>query len=126
MEIVAQDGMSVVLSTHLIADLERVCDHLVVIAASRVQLAGEATDLLATHCRLSGPRRDPSTLPSGQVVIKESHTDKQTTLLVRSVQAVLDPSWKVKPVTLDDLVLAYMSNQHRPARAHRPDLEIVR
>jgi ABC-2 type transport system ATP-binding protein len=126
MEIVAQGGMSVVLSSHLVADLERVCDYLVILAAARVQLAGEVTDLLATHYRLSGPRRDPSTLPSGQVVIEESHTDKQTTLLVRSQQPVLDPSWSVKTVTLDDLVLAYLSNQRRPERRQRPDLEVIR
>jgi ABC-2 type transport system ATP-binding protein len=126
MEIVAQGGMSVVLSSHLIADLERVCDYLVILAAARVQLAGEVTDLLATHYRLSGPRRDPSTLPAGQVVIEESHTDKQTTLLVRSEQPILDPNWNVKPVTLDDLVLAYLSHQRRPERWQRPDLEVVR
>jgi ABC-2 type transport system ATP-binding protein len=118
--------MSVVLSSHLIADLERVCDYLVILAAARVALAGEVTDLLATHYRLSGPRRDTSTLPSGQVVIEESHTDKQTTLLVRSEQPILDPSWNLKPVTLDDLVLAYLSNQRRPERWQRPDLEVVR
>ncbi len=124
MEIVAGGGVSVVLSSHLVADLERVCDYLVVLVDSHVQLAGDVTDLLATHWRLSGPRRDSTTLPSGQVVIEESNTDKQTTVLVRSEQPVLDPSWSVKPVTLDDLVLAYLSMPRRKAR--RPDMEIVR
>ena len=58
MEIVAEHGVSVVLSSHLIADLERVCDYLVVLVASQVRLAGEVEALLATHHRLSGPRRD--------------------------------------------------------------------
>jgi ABC-2 type transport system ATP-binding protein len=124
MEIVAGGGVSVVLSSHLVADLERVCDYLVVLVDSHVQLAGEVTDLLATHWRLSGPRRESTAFPSGQVVIEESHTDKQTTVLVRSEQPVLDPSWSVKPVTLDDLVLAYLSTPRRKAR--RPDMEIVR
>ena len=126
MEVVAQGAISVVLSSHLIADLERVCDYLVILAAARVQLAGEVTDLLATHFRLSGPRRDPGTLPSGQVVVEESHTDKQTTLLVRSEEPILDPSWNVKPVSLDDLVLAYLGDQRRPERPYRPGLEVVR
>ncbi len=124
MEIVAGGGVSVVLSSHVVADLERVCDYLVVLVDSHVQLAGDVTDLLATHWRLSGPRRDSTTLPSGQVVIEESNTDKQTTVLVRSEQPVLDPSWSVKPVALDDLVLAYLSTPRRKAR--RPDMEIVR
>ena len=84
MEIVASHGVSVVLSSHLIADLERVCDYLVLLVASHIQLAGEVTELLATHHRLSGPRRDPRSLPSSHKVIEESHTDKQSTFLVRT------------------------------------------
>ena len=78
-----------------------------------MQLAGEVTELLATHHRLTGPRRDPRSLPSDQAVIEESHTDKQSTFLVRTEQPILDPGWSVKPVTLEDLVLAYMAAQVR-------------
>jgi ABC-2 type transport system ATP-binding protein len=84
MEAVAAHGTSVVMSSHLVADLERVCDYLVVLVASRVRVAGEVSALLATHCRLSGPRRDPDTLPADLEVIEESHTDKQSVLLVRT------------------------------------------
>ena len=76
MEAVAEHGTSVVLSSHLVADLERVCDYLVVLVTSRVRIAGEVSTLLASHHRLSGPRRDPGALPAGQEVIEESHTDK--------------------------------------------------
>jgi ABC-2 type transport system ATP-binding protein len=124
MEIVAVGGVSVVLSSHLIADLERVCDYVVILVSSQVQLAGDLSDLLATHWRLSGPRRDPSTLPSDQVVIEESHTDRQTTVLVRTDEPVLDPCWDVRPVALEDLVLAYLSNP-RSLEVH-PSLEVVR
>jgi ABC-2 type transport system ATP-binding protein len=118
MEAVAEQRLSVVLSSHLVADLERVCDYLVVLVASRVRVAGEVSDLLASHHRLSGPRRDPGTLPAGQEVITESHTDKQSSLLIRTAGPVLDPAWAVKPVSLEDLVLAYMSRagDERPAR----------
>jgi ABC-type multidrug transport system ATPase subunit len=114
MEVVAEHGVSVVLSSHLVADLERVCDYLVVLVASRVQLAGEVTALLASHHRLSGPRRDPGSLPASQQVIEESHTDKQRLFLVRTDEPMLDPAWTVKPVTLDDLVIAYMSQAREP------------
>jgi ABC-2 type transport system ATP-binding protein len=108
MEVVAERGVSVVLSSHLIADLERVCDHLVVLMAGRVALAGEVDDLLGAHHRLTGPRRDAASLPSNQTVIEESHADRQSTMIVRTDGPVLDPAWTVTPVTLDDLVLAYM------------------
>jgi ABC-2 type transport system ATP-binding protein len=67
-EAVAEQRLNVVLSSHLVADLERVCDYVIVLVASQVRVAGEVTALLASHHRLSGPRRDPSSLPAGQEV----------------------------------------------------------
>jgi ABC-2 type transport system ATP-binding protein len=125
MEVVAADGVSVVLSSHLIADLERVCDYLVVLVASRVRLAGEVSALLASHHRLSGPRRDPSALPGSQEVIEQSHTDRQSTFLVRTGEPILDPAWTVRPVTLDDLVIAYMSQARDVAPGSRSGLAVV-
>jgi ABC-2 type transport system ATP-binding protein len=125
MEIVAAQGISVVLSSHLIADLERVCDYLVVLVASRVQVAGEVSELLSSHHRLCGPRRDASSLPASHEVIEESHTDKQSTFLVRTSDPVLDPAWAVRPVTLDDLVIAYMSRPVAHERSHRLQLKVM-
>ena len=125
MEAVAEQRLSIVLSSHLVADLERVCDYLVVLVASKVRVAGEVSDLLASHHRLSGPRRDPGTLPAGQEVITESHTDKQSSLLVRVDGPLLDPAWTVKPVSLEDLVLAYMSRAGDDTPARRQHLGVV-
>jgi ABC-2 type transport system ATP-binding protein len=125
METVAEHGTSVVLSSHLIADIERVCDYLIVLTASRVRIAGETEELLASHHRLSGPRRDLRTLPASWDVIEESHAGRQSTLLVRTSDPVLDPAWTVRPVTLEDMVLAYMSQPGDAARAGRPGLEIA-
>ena len=109
MEVVVEDEISVVLSSHLVADLERVCDHLIVLVASRVQIAGEVDELLASHRRLTGPRRDAASLPAGQEVIEASHTDRQSTLLVHTDGPIHDPAWMVEEVGMEDLVLAYMS-----------------
>jgi ABC-2 type transport system ATP-binding protein len=125
MEVVAEHGVTVVLSSHLVADLERVCDYLVVLVTARVQLSGEVSQLLASHHRLSGPRRDSNTLPGNQVLIEESHTDKQSTLLVRTNGPILDPNWIVKPVTLDDLVLAYMGQARDTERPRLAGLGVV-
>ncbi|MBK5333405.1 MAG: ABC transporter ATP-binding protein [Ilumatobacteraceae bacterium] len=126
MEIVAVHGVSVVLSSHLVADLERVCDYLIVLVASEVQVCGDVSDLLASHRRLSGPRRDLATLPSNQEVIEHSHTDKQTTLLVRTDDPIHDPAWNVTPVSLEDLVLAYMGRSRQAKPSGRSALAVVR
>jgi ABC-2 type transport system ATP-binding protein len=117
MAAVAEHELSVVLSSHLVADLERVCDYLIVLVAGRVQVAGETDQLLATHHLLTGARRDPAALPASQQVIQASHTDRQSTFLIRTGAPVLDPAWTVSQVGLEDLVLAYMS-QAAPA-GHR-------
>jgi ABC-2 type transport system ATP-binding protein len=124
MEGVAEHGTSVVLSSHLVTDLERVCDYLIVLVASRVRIAGEVSALLASHHRLSGPRRDLGTLPAGQDVIEESHTDKQSTLLVRTGEPIHDPAWTVTPVSMEELVLTYM-NPANDIPARRPQLGVA-
>jgi ABC-2 type transport system ATP-binding protein len=112
MEFTAEHMVSVVLSSHLVADLERVCDYLILIAEGRVQLSGDVDELLASHRRLIGPRRDRKRLPVGQQVIEETHTERQSTLLVRTDEPIIDPAWTVEEVSLEDIVLAYMG---RPA-----------
>jgi ABC-2 type transport system ATP-binding protein len=114
MAFIAEHNASVILSSHLVSDLERVCDYLIVLVASRVRVAGEVDDLLATHYRLEGARRDPADLPPGVEVIEASHTDRQSTLIVRSNTPIDDPSWAVESwaveqLSLEDLVLAYMA-----------------
>ena len=125
MEAVAIHDVSVVLSSHLVADLERVCDYLIIIAASRVQLAGEVSDLLGSHHRISGPLRDPAKMPSSQRVIEASHTDRQSTFLVDCDEPVLDPAWTVRQVTLDDLVLAYMSRGRDTQHKQSTTMEVA-
>jgi len=127
METVAEHQTGVVVSSHLISDLERVCDYLVVLVDSQVVLAGDVADLLAGHHMLTGPRRDTSRLPADQTVIEESHTERQSTVLVRTRGPILDPGWTAKPLSLEDLVLAYMrKGRGRPGGStSRAGLEVV-
>jgi len=122
---VADGGVTVLMSSHLLADLERVCDHLVLLVAGRVALTGDVDDLLSSHHLLTGPRRDISTLPADQHAIEASHTERQTSVLVRTTQPILDPSWTVTPVSLDDLVLAYM-RQARDGHPQSPTMAVAR
>ena len=97
MEAVAEQELSVVLSSHLVSDVERSCDYLIVLVDSRVQVSGDIDTLLATHYRLVGPRRDEKTLPANQHVISASHTDRQSTLLIRTDAADPRPGLDGQP-----------------------------
>jgi ABC-2 type transport system ATP-binding protein len=119
---VAEHELTVVLSSHLISDIERVCDYLIVLAASRVQLAGDVHELLAEHRVLTGHRDNGDTLPSGVDVVDASHTDRQTTLVVRTSAPPFNDNWAVEEIGLEDLVLAYLGRaaRDRPPRPARP------
>jgi ABC-2 type transport system ATP-binding protein len=123
MEAVAEHELSVLLSSHLVSDLERVCDHLIVLVESRVQVAGEVDQLMATHHRLTGPRRDPDRLSADQHVVSLRHTDRQSTIVVRTHAPIHDPAWTVSRLSMEDLVLAYME---KPAAARQVALKVQR
>src|SRR5579883_1849804 len=116
MEAVAESGLTVLLSSHIIGDLERVCDYLIILSASRVQLAGDIQEILKEHKRLIGPRQDEAAVASVHTVIEADHTRRQTTLLVRSHGPLFDPAWEVQEVALEDIVLAYLSQQTASTR----------
>ncbi len=118
METVADHEVGIVLSSHLVSDVERVCDYLIVLVDSRVQLTGEVDELMDTHHRLIGPRCDRDDYPANQEVIDANHAGRQSSLIVRSDGPVIDPAWIIEPVSLEDLVLAYMARGKRPRVAH--------
>jgi len=116
---VAESGgeLTVVLSSHLIADLERVCDHIILLTESRVQLCGDIEPLLAEHKVLVGPRKDTSALERTHRVVHAVRTARQSTLLVRLDGPVLDPAYEASDVDLEELVLGYMGASAAPALA---------
>jgi ABC-2 type transport system ATP-binding protein len=114
---VAEGGLTVVLSSHLVADIERVCDHLILLASSRVQLCGDIADLLQEHRVLVGPRRDTTAIERDHTVVHTERTARQTTMLVRLNGPVADPGWEAEDVSLEDMVLGYMGADAAPAIA---------
>ncbi|MFC9944690.1 ABC transporter ATP-binding protein [Streptomyces pratensis] len=125
MEYVAEHGTTVILSSHLVSDLERVCDHLISLVASRVQIAGDVDDLLSTHFRLTTARRDADSLPDGMTVLRSTHTERQSTFVVRSATPAQNPAWVLEPLDLEDLVLTYMA-EGKSGPARRSALEAQR
>jgi ABC-2 type transport system ATP-binding protein len=114
---VAETGTTVLLSSHLLADLERICDFLIVLNDGAVQLAGEVDVLVADHRQLIGPRDAGEHIQGVATVVRASNTDRQSTLLVRTDGPVTDPAWTVHDVSLEDLILGYLA-ETRPQGSH--------
>jgi ABC-2 type transport system ATP-binding protein len=108
MAAVAEDGLSVVLSSHVIADLERLADYLIVLSHGQVQVAGEVEELLAEHSTLTGPAAAADDLAKRLAVVHARRAGTQAHVLVRSRQAAAPapPGWEASPVGLGELVLA--------------------
>jgi len=109
MAAVAEDGLSVVFSSHVISELERVADYLVVLSAGRVQVAGAIDDLLARHQLLTGPAEQAARISGLFPVVQAREAERSAELLVRAAEPAGPPSgWEASGVTLEELVLAYL------------------
>jgi ABC-2 type transport system ATP-binding protein len=111
MEAVADTGMTVLLSSHIVADLQRVCDHLVILSHGHTQLVGPIEEILSSHRVLTGPRADPETVARLHQVIRESHTERQSNLLVKANGHVYDADWQLQEVDLEEIVLGYLGRE---------------
>jgi ABC-2 type transport system ATP-binding protein len=110
MTAVADDGVSVVLSSHVLAELERVADYLVLISRGSVQMAGDVDDLLGLHRVLTGPASESERYSQQWNVVHESRATLQAHLLVRcdSTADPVPPGWEAHSTTLEELTLAYL------------------
>jgi len=110
MTAVADDGVSVVLSSHVLAELERVADYLVLISHGGVQVAGEVENLLASHRVLTGPAAEAGRSAQQNCVVNARSGGAQAHLLVRNSAAAtpVPPGWEAHPVSLEELTLAYL------------------
>ena len=101
----AGTGMTVLLSSHVLTDLEETCDHLLLLAGGGVRLAGPVEDLLAQHRILTGPAG--LTVPVESVVDRRT-TARQATVLARTASASASAGWEAVQPTLEELTLAYL------------------
>ena len=108
-EIGEESRVTVLLSSHIIADLERVCDYLIILSAARVQLVGDISEIVRTHKRLTATgRRAWGNIASVAAIVEEYSTPRQTQLLVRTDGPLTDTNWEVADVSLEEIVLAYL------------------
>lgn len=113
-------GSTVVLSSHLIGELARVCDHVVVIRDGQVRLAGDLDTILAEHHWVAGSKQDTARLPADVEVLSRSRHERHSTLLVRSTGPLLNPALTISAVDLEGLVLAYLERPGPGRDARNP------
>jgi ABC-2 type transport system ATP-binding protein len=113
----ATSHMTIVLSSHMISDLERICDFLVVVADGRLQLSGDLETLLDEHRWVTGPRDALDRLAARSVVVGSSHVDTGR-VLVRSRRPLVDPALSSASVKLEELVLAHLEDRRAPEPIH--------
>ncbi|MER6445370.1 ABC transporter ATP-binding protein [Streptomyces venezuelae] len=113
----ARYGTTIVMSSHVIAELEDSCDHLLLIGDGRVRLAGDIDDLLTVHSLVTGPARDAAT---GTDFDLAPHTTVESRVTGRQVTALVRPSgplpdgWQTNDLSLETLVLAHLRNPEAP------------
>jgi ABC-2 type transport system ATP-binding protein len=129
MTAMADDGVSVVLSSHVLAELERVADYLVLMSRGSVQVAGEVDDLLASHRVLTGPAAEAGRYAERLAVVHARRGGAQAHLLIRTNGSAdpVPPGWEAHPVSLEELALAYLrepgaASLPGPARAERTEV----
>lgn len=108
METVAQTAITVIFSSHLITDIERICNHVILLASSRLLLSSEVEDILASHTLLVGPLEHAHSIEKVHTVLSKRATGRQCILLVRLNGPLLDPIWESRAVSLEEIMLAYM------------------
>ena len=129
MTAMADDGVSVVLSSHVLTELERVADYLVLMSRGSVQVAGEVDDLLASHRVLTGPAAEAGRYAERLAVVHARRGGAQAHLLVRTNGSTdpVPPGWEAHPVSLEELALAYLrepgaASLPGPVRAERTEV----
>ncbi len=111
--------LTVLLSSHIVADLERLCDYLIILSASQVLLAGDVVPLRAQHKRLVLPRAEADAAARDHTVVQGCHDTQRSTLLVRATGPAYPPSWQVHDASLEDIVLAYLGQSSERAGRRR-------
>jgi ABC-2 type transport system ATP-binding protein len=109
MSAVAEEGLSVIFSSHVVSELERVADYLILMGHGRVQMVGMIDDLLSKHVVLSGPTDEAASVAEQLIVVQTQRAGRQTQFVARVDAPVEFPSsWSAECISLDELVLAYL------------------
>lgn len=106
----AERGTTIVMSSHILTELEGACDYLLFVDGGRVRLGGEAEDIVDAHALLTGRARDLAP----HTVIESRTTGRQLTALVRKEGPVDTAAWAVTQPSLEELLLAHLRSPDAP------------
>jgi ABC-2 type transport system ATP-binding protein len=113
---VADGGVTVMLSSHLLPDLERVCDHLILISDAQPVICADIDELLHTHKLLTAAARDTTAIERDHHVIISTRTPREVSIIAELTGPVIDPLWRVDDLGLEEIVLAYLGENAERAR----------
>jgi ABC-2 type transport system ATP-binding protein len=116
MDAVTEIGATVLVASHVVADIERIADHIVLLSEGRVRLEGDVERLLTSHRLLTGAGRPLGRIGGVDEIVRKRSSGRQMTLLARLSAPVVDPSWSVDEIGLEELLLAYMAPEQLPKR----------
>jgi ABC-2 type transport system ATP-binding protein len=126
LDAVAEREMTVFISSHNINELERFCDYLVIMSTSQVQLASRVDMLVQSHKLLVGPRERIESVGRVHTIVSVNGGGRQCVLLVRAHGPILDPAWEVRPVSLEDIIMAYLAHSSPTVEVQeRKQLEVA-
>lgn len=108
-EVVAEQGVTVIISSHIVVDLERFCDYLIILSASRVQISSPVEPLLQSHQWLVGPCEQSEKVRRTHNVLQSQQKAGQCSLLVEIQGTELDPTFQTQAASLEDIILAYLA-----------------
>ena len=109
-------GTTVVMSSHLLSELEDMCDYLLVLAGGRIRMAGDADALVPAHALVTGVTRDGG-LPAAltrHTVIEKRVQGRQFQAMVRR-DGPLSGDWQVSEPSLEEVLLAHLRSPDAPA-----------
>lgn len=122
MDAVVSEGLTVVLSSHLVGELERTCDYVVILTGGRIRYAGDLDAFVEGHRLLIGPRQGPEEIARAHDVIAATHTERQTSLLVKTNGHPVGGEWDVRNPGFEEIVLGYLArSDNEPS-----DVEVAR
>lgn len=109
-------GTTVVMSSHMLTELEDMCDYLLVVSEGRIRMAGDADALVPAHALVTGMARDGSLPPE-----LADHTVVETRLQGRQFQAMIRPKapipadWESAEPSLEEVLLAHLRSPDAPS-----------